>query len=420
MAIQQAQASSKYYLLFGKQTDGNGMYTKFWVDLKLPTNVFSCLTPSGQKLLSEKIRLDTEFEFDMVDRFPNYYTQAETKGLLVLKNSMEQIINRNCSVMTPDEIVTLFREKQFVAIPVEIQPPSIAIPIIEQLRSNNYIIDFYNLEISSNGISYNISDNFNIQYFDFLGQQGKSVKIYITKNVNFCDSLSSVYLDVSTDFSAISNIFTGWYHIWENPDPSKSDTLYSKLKISTQQFLSIQGTFQPNGLNYEGCTAQQDSILKNDVQFALKMLDTAYAKLNRYNGITPFEVKDALYFNFGGASDPITANYIKQSIMTLRVKGPWAGYDCVQLGDGSCLGNALAYAYGCLPLFDVRICVPNYFNHEQTNRSTTLIHEWSHKYECTGDLGYEWEPEYPTNSMFEQIWNADSYAELVKYLNILW
>ncbi|MEZ5043964.1 MAG: hypothetical protein R2828_28975 [Saprospiraceae bacterium] len=27
---------SPYYLLFGKQTDKTGVYTKFWVDLKLP------------------------------------------------------------------------------------------------------------------------------------------------------------------------------------------------------------------------------------------------------------------------------------------------------------------------------------------------------------------------------------------------
>ena len=42
--IQDAEQLSSYYLLFGKQTDANGIYTKFWVDLKLPsTGDFSCM-----------------------------------------------------------------------------------------------------------------------------------------------------------------------------------------------------------------------------------------------------------------------------------------------------------------------------------------------------------------------------------------
>ena len=214
----------------------------------------------------------------------------------------------------------------------------------------------------------------------------------------------------------MSNIFTGWYHIWENPDPSKPDTLYSKIKISTQQYLSIQSNFQPTGVNYEGCTTLQDSVLKNDVQYAITMLDTAYAKLNRYNGTSPPEVKNALIRNFGGAGHLVVANNIKQSIMTLRGKGPWAGYDCVQVGDGLCSQTTNAYTISCVPLFDVRICVPNYFNGGQIERCATLIHEWSHKYECTDDRAYDWEPDFPTNSTFEQLWNADSYSEFVKYV----
>jgi hypothetical protein len=40
----QAQAESDYYLLIGKQSTDAGIYSKFWVDVKLPeTGDFACL-----------------------------------------------------------------------------------------------------------------------------------------------------------------------------------------------------------------------------------------------------------------------------------------------------------------------------------------------------------------------------------------
>ena len=57
-AIAQVQAQSQYYLLFGKQTDQTGIYTKFWVALKLPNqDIFYCidqLSPSLRGDLTAK------------------------------------------------------------------------------------------------------------------------------------------------------------------------------------------------------------------------------------------------------------------------------------------------------------------------------------------------------------------------------
>ena len=44
-AINEVKSQSKYYLIFGKQPDKNGGYTKFWVDINLPSqNIFYCLS----------------------------------------------------------------------------------------------------------------------------------------------------------------------------------------------------------------------------------------------------------------------------------------------------------------------------------------------------------------------------------------
>jgi hypothetical protein len=54
LAKSKVAATSPYYLLFGKQTDQTGVYTKFWIDLKVPnTGKFSCID-----LLSHTLRND--------------------------------------------------------------------------------------------------------------------------------------------------------------------------------------------------------------------------------------------------------------------------------------------------------------------------------------------------------------------------
>jgi hypothetical protein len=62
MARIDVAAQSPYYLLFGKQTDKNGVYTKFWVDLKLPnTGKFGCID-----LLSPTLRSDIKKKVEYV------------------------------------------------------------------------------------------------------------------------------------------------------------------------------------------------------------------------------------------------------------------------------------------------------------------------------------------------------------------
>ena len=57
-------AQSPYYLFFGKQTDRNGVYTKFWVDLKLPTtgkfSRIDLLSPSLREEIKNKIEYVAE------------------------------------------------------------------------------------------------------------------------------------------------------------------------------------------------------------------------------------------------------------------------------------------------------------------------------------------------------------------------
>jgi hypothetical protein len=94
-----------------------------------------------------------------------------------------------------------------------------------------------------------------------------------------------------------------------------------------------------------------------------------------------------------------------------------AGYQCYNgglfEGTWACGGSALATTFWCVPGVDIRLC-PSYFGQTPTERSTTLIHEWVHKYGCNFDLGYEHETGYSGNGTLTQLLNADSFSNFIR------
>jgi hypothetical protein len=87
---------SPYYLLFGKQTDRNGIYTKFWVDLKLPTTgKFGCidlLSPTLRGDINKKIEYvtTTTYENDGGQFFQ--YAQAEKAAMEALQKIVADFV----------------------------------------------------------------------------------------------------------------------------------------------------------------------------------------------------------------------------------------------------------------------------------------------------------------------------------------
>jgi hypothetical protein len=65
--IQAVQDSSPYYLLFGKQSDRSGVYTRFWVEARLPDSLsFSCLDTIGARILRTSLGLTANIEYDEI------------------------------------------------------------------------------------------------------------------------------------------------------------------------------------------------------------------------------------------------------------------------------------------------------------------------------------------------------------------
>lgn len=166
-----------------------------------------------------------------------------------------------------------------------------------------------------------------------------------------------------------------------------------------------------------GCSSSQDTIITEDHRRARKMLSNAIDAVALYDGTNPAKVKNALSTHFHGATSNAFATWINLNLRILWALTWMAGYECYTGGilerTWACGSNALATTFWCVPGIDIRLC-PSYFGQSATERSTTLIHEWIHKYGCNFDLGYEHEEEYSKNRTVTQLLNADSFANFIR------
>jgi hypothetical protein len=166
-----------------------------------------------------------------------------------------------------------------------------------------------------------------------------------------------------------------------------------------------------------GCSSSKDTTITEDHRRARKMLSNAIAAVALYDGTKPAKVKAALSTHFHGATSNAFATWINLNLRILWALTWMAGYQCYTGGilerRWACGSNALATTFWCVPRIDIRLC-PSYFSQSATERSTTLIHEWMHKYGCNFDLGYEHEEKYNKNRTLTQLLNADSFANFIR------
>lgn len=160
------------------------------------------------------------------------------------------------------------------------------------------------------------------------------------------------------------------------------------------------------------CPEDWETTVADDRTEALAMMDRAIAALKAYDGTNPANVATAMQRHFGTSSST-AAWIVSNHTRSVRLLAPMAGYQCANNGDGNCGDTTLAWAFWCVPGVDVRVCAPHYFKFGDTTRSTTLIHEWFHKYDCSLDLGYEGTEDYPS-SFLGALANADNFAELIR------
>jgi hypothetical protein len=169
---------------------------------------------------------------------------------------------------------------------------------------------------------------------------------------------------------------------------------------------------------WPSCSDDQDKTVSGDHSRAREMLSRAIDKVGEYDGKEPTKVHDALAKHFGGATSKAFAKWIKLNLKYLSAVSWMAGYECFTGGiferRWACkTKSARATTLWCVPDVAIRLCPP-YFDDDATDRSTTMIHEWVHKYGCNFDLGYEGGKEYGENTTLKQLLNADSFSSFIR------
>jgi hypothetical protein len=130
-----AEIPTQYYLIFGKQTDRTGIYTKFWFDLKLPnTGNFECIdliAPGYRSSLSKKIEVTVQSTYEKSGKSPFTYSNAEIAAIDTLKHFVTNIISCcdpnlrssggcNTCLFTGQEVVDYLELNDYIKFPITI------------------------------------------------------------------------------------------------------------------------------------------------------------------------------------------------------------------------------------------------------------------------------------------------------------
>jgi hypothetical protein len=106
--INDVKAESEFYLVFGKQSDSKGIYSKFWIGLNLPDRSnFSCLTPENRENILKGLEFSISSNYSGT---PSDYASAEKITMNRLKMIIDEIVhccdvgNRtSCSFCIPSD-----------------------------------------------------------------------------------------------------------------------------------------------------------------------------------------------------------------------------------------------------------------------------------------------------------------------------
>lgn len=266
--IAEVQALSPYYLLFGKQTDKTGVYTKFWVDLVLPdTGEFECIlqsTPNFQEALKERLKYD----FEVINN-PSSYASIEISSINQIASIIGEKLrccngNRlrmseaNCSgcMFTPNELKLRLMEMGFVEFNIGIEPQYLVgqdlCNPVNRTRGNRIgstpIINHVSYPITIDNQSINLSDYIG----GILSPGGSSnLKIYIVDLWSLVDNQCFKYIDEMKE-----NNGGVMYFIYNFPNETKlfiSPTFIELKALTDPEYLSELAIDEQQSLDCEGC-----------------------------------------------------------------------------------------------------------------------------------------------------------------------
>lgn len=267
-----------YYLVFGKQSDQTGIYTKFWVDLKLPDgNFFLCinqLSPNLRENLKIKYQIVANEIHEYNGKNPFQYLKAEIAVMRQLQEYINELNNccdyqnrsySNCRacVLNTSQYNRFLDENQVLGVAVDKIIDNTAFIVHEEEIG-------YEIEIS--GSLINVDDIMSMfkqkiqLYYPSL-----SIKIYPCNYSNSCTDFSEIlnkFMTEDVDIGILAGVvgvdgesgLLRWQMISSDdnqPEPTTydSDTCYffnQEKEFIYKEF--CRGDITPRGVlkNYDG------------------------------------------------------------------------------------------------------------------------------------------------------------------------
>lgn len=200
--IAEVQAESEFYLVFGKQSDSKGVYSKFWISLNLPDRSnFSCLTPENRENILKGL------EFSIASNYsgsPSDYAIAEKTTMNRLKMIIEEIVhccdpgNRtSCSFCIPSDntIKDFLKSDEYNQLPIPNLKVSGFLTNARKDEINNgnrsstdYVTDLAKLELSIGNNTVDLKEILEPRIASLANEYSFNPKVYIVKNSNTCDN----------------------------------------------------------------------------------------------------------------------------------------------------------------------------------------------------------------------------------------
>lgn len=218
---------SPYYLLIAKQTDQTAVYSKFWIDIKLPnTGQFACITESVQATIKEMVALKIEETYSKLGRDIFQYAEAEVAGINYLTSILTSIATGNCCPISLTEIENILLSRGYDYIPAKIKertisakPPSNAQKINNSIENYADLLSEFEGEVGFEDLIHPLSEE-----IDRASEAGIMAKGYLTKNKNLCEPIGKQILE------GFANDYFMHIHYSENPDTLKPGKIFFKTK----------------------------------------------------------------------------------------------------------------------------------------------------------------------------------------------
>ncbi len=319
LAEQQVAAQSPYYLLFGRQSDPTGIYTRFYVALKLPsTGVFRCLKENEKQFITNQIQSIAAANYEGNDNAAVQYYKAEIACMQALQRYIEKIasccaqslVEQNCSYCGDLEFLSQLQDKLdgmcFVQFPIVIDQadtrrdrPTLTDPNSKQAtESLNNLVDIlsdakirFRDEDPAGALGGVMATLLNDQYFSHIAQR----KGFVTSNASFCPLTGGkmeLFDKIKAKYDAQKTAV--WAHIWYLPDDfpdNRQGILFIAAKNPDRNTL-CSGSVDLAGALQEGFNTTEHSYGSRFTQIANVLLFTAAASCTGELGVIDYARQD--------------------------------------------------------------------------------------------------------------------------------